>query len=601
MYCTGDLGRWRADGTIDMLGRRDDQVKVKVGVQGQRAGAVRGAWRRADTGAQGFRVELDGVAASLASAPGVGRAAALLVGGAVHGFVAPAGPSSSGPSGPSGLSAAAVRAHVGTLQPYYAVPAAVHQLDDFPTTANGKTDKKALRALVDETASDGGTPVETRSVSSASTEASKPELDRALPRKRLPRPLRGLCHRVLIVYRLLFGLVGLANLAALAARPSWLAVPTAANLVAAVLVRQDAVVNLLYTAACGVPRTAPLWLRARCARVYHLGGVHSGAGACATAWLVASTARDTAARGPGTASPATLAVSWLLSGLCCTMVGSAWPALRKSHHDAFERLHRFLGWTALALFWARAVLAARDEVGGGGGGVGVGGALARSPGVWMLAAATASVASSWLLLRRVPVDAVPLSDHAVRLRFGYTRPVNGSFTRVSARPLLEWHSFATIPETGGYSLVVSNAGDWTRGCIRSPPTHLWVRGLPTCGVMRITTIFNRVVVATGSGIGPLLGHLGQPRCPTQLIWSTPSPEQTFGKAVLDTIRRSVAGAVVHDTRLKGRPDLVKMAFNLARDFAAEAVIIITNEKITKKVVYGLEARGLAAYGAIWDS
>ena len=30
MYCTGDLGRWRADGNIDILGRLDDQVKIKV-------------------------------------------------------------------------------------------------------------------------------------------------------------------------------------------------------------------------------------------------------------------------------------------------------------------------------------------------------------------------------------------------------------------------------------------------------------------------------------------------------------------------------------------------------------------------------------------
>jgi non-ribosomal peptide synthetase component F len=30
MYKTGDLGQWRADGSIDILGRADDQVKIKV-------------------------------------------------------------------------------------------------------------------------------------------------------------------------------------------------------------------------------------------------------------------------------------------------------------------------------------------------------------------------------------------------------------------------------------------------------------------------------------------------------------------------------------------------------------------------------------------
>ena len=30
MFNTGDLGRWQADGTLEHLGRIDDQVKVKV-------------------------------------------------------------------------------------------------------------------------------------------------------------------------------------------------------------------------------------------------------------------------------------------------------------------------------------------------------------------------------------------------------------------------------------------------------------------------------------------------------------------------------------------------------------------------------------------
>ena len=31
IYNTGDLGRWLPDGSIEILGRVDDQVKVKVG------------------------------------------------------------------------------------------------------------------------------------------------------------------------------------------------------------------------------------------------------------------------------------------------------------------------------------------------------------------------------------------------------------------------------------------------------------------------------------------------------------------------------------------------------------------------------------------
>lgn len=678
MYKTGDLGSWRADGSIDILGRADDQVKVK-----------------------GFRVELDGVAASISSFPGVTRATALLVDGRIVAFASPAH-----------HDAASVIEFAKRSQPYYAVPSSVVLLPSLPATPNGKIDKQALRAMAarpidlfpdvpsaseqgssngssrsgsssggssssgssnssntsdsesdsehaDEKKNDSAAAVvavdpeslaQTHSLSPATTgtgttgtslrekrageDSSSEDEEKAdalssdIPGKNQDQPLRGLRHIVFITYRRLFSLIWLVNIGALVALllmadgSRWLGLLVAANLTACVLIRQELVINALYTVTCSVPKSFPLWIRARCAKIYHLGGVHSGAGICATAWLLISTVRSTiemwssssssssSSQGSGTNNPKALAVlvlSWLLCLLTCSLVGFAWPGFRKRFHNHFERIHRFVGWTTLAVFWARTVLAIDAERGAA---TELGLAVARSPIFWLLLVATLSVASSWFFLRRVPVEAEVLSDHAVRLHFDYTVPVNGSFTRVSRRPLLEWHSFATIPQPakpegngkGGYSLVVSNAGDWTRSCIRNPPRELWVRGLPTCGVMRVATLFRRVVViATGSGIGPLLGHIDAPSCPTQLIWSTPNPEATFGRAIIDSVRRSIPDAVIHDTRAQGRPDLVKMGFNMARGSGAEAVIIIANEKITKKVVYGLQTRGVPAYGAIWDS
>src|SRR5947207_15826519 len=120
--------------------------------------------------------------------------------------------------------------------------------------------------------------------------------------------------------------------------------------------------------------------------------------------------------------------------------------------------------------------------------------------------------------------------------------------------------------------------------------------------MRITTLFNRVIlVATGSGIGPMLGHIEHPSAAFRLVWSTPNPHKTFGTDLVNSIRHLDLNAVIHDSKALGRPNMVQLSYNVAKDFGAEAVIIIANEKITKKVVYGLESRGMQAFGAIWDS
>ncbi|MGW4292763.1 non-ribosomal peptide synthetase [Micromonospora chersina] len=115
MYATGDLARWRPDGGLDYLGRRDDQVKVR-----------------------GMRIELGEVEAALLAHPDV-RAAAAAVradGGepALVGYlVGPAHEDS-------------VRAELARELPAHLVPAALVRLDALPLTPNGKLDRAALPA-----------------------------------------------------------------------------------------------------------------------------------------------------------------------------------------------------------------------------------------------------------------------------------------------------------------------------------------------------------------------------------------------------------------------------------------------------------------------
>ena len=120
---------------------------------------------------------------------------------------------------------------------------------------------------------------------------------------------------------------------------------------------------------------------------------------------------------------------------------------------------------------------------------------------------------------------------------------------------MEWHSFATIPEPGkkGFSLVVSRAGDWTVKIISKPPTHIWKRGVPTYGVMRIAQMFNRIVlVATGSGIGPCTPAILARASPIRLLWTAPSVRETFGDKLVDQIVEANPEAVIYSKSLTWR-------------------------------------------------
>ena len=48
-------------------------------------------------------------------------------------------------------------------------------------------------------------------------------------------------------------------------------------------------------------------------------------------------------------------------------------------------------------------------------------------------------------------------------------------------------------------------------------------------------------------------------------------------------------------------DIVKLAYTVYRESKAEAVCIISNKKVVDMVVFGMETRGVPAYGPIWDS
>lgn len=116
MYRTGDLGRWLPDGTIEFLGRKDNQVKVR-----------------------GYRVELDEIESALLNQPDIGAAAVVLKAAddqepqLTAYFV----------SGKH-LSVADLRQYLGERLPDYMIPASFVLMPALPLLPNGKVNRKAL-------------------------------------------------------------------------------------------------------------------------------------------------------------------------------------------------------------------------------------------------------------------------------------------------------------------------------------------------------------------------------------------------------------------------------------------------------------------------
>ena len=128
------------------------------------------------------------------------------------------------------------------------------------------------------------------------------------------------------------------------------------NFTAAVLIRQQNVLNVLFGLAGRGSRSWPLWLRWSVSKVHHVGGVHAGGALAGTALALRVHRGRPWPRAPSASVTATtLVLGYGLVALALLVVVCAAPPVRRRAHNVFELTHRFGGWTAIALFWALTV------------------------------------------------------------------------------------------------------------------------------------------------------------------------------------------------------------------------------------------------------
>lgn len=121
MYRTGDMGRWKADGNLEYLGRQDRQVKIR-----------------------GYRIEISEIEEALRGMEGILDAVVVI--------------SRTDPSGDASLEAYVLLTENKTMReikeklreklPYYMIPSGIYRVSELPLTHNGKLDEKRLKDFV---------------------------------------------------------------------------------------------------------------------------------------------------------------------------------------------------------------------------------------------------------------------------------------------------------------------------------------------------------------------------------------------------------------------------------------------------------------------
>ncbi|KAH8117533.1 hypothetical protein DFH11DRAFT_1741517 [Phellopilus nigrolimitatus] len=376
------------------------------------------------------------------------------------------------------------------------------------------------------------------------------------------------------------------------------------NLLMAILMRNEVFGRLLYlfVNTCFAKWT-PLWWRLGCTSVLqHLGGIHSGCALSGLGWLTLKVVDTFRQHSVMHDSILVVGIATNLAVLISAL--SAFPWVRNTHHNIFERHHRFVGWVGIVFTWGFTIL----------GDIYVpstrswnlsGTHVARQQDFWFISGMTVLVLIPWFCVREVPVDIELPSPKVAIVRFkrGMQQSLLG---RISRSCIMEYHAFGIISEgthAKYHYMICGVQGDFTRSLVNDPPSTLWTRELKFAGVSNTSTLYKRGVrICTGTGIGAALSTCIQ--SPNWfLIWIGSDQEKTFGPTISGLIYRHIEPErlLLWDSKTRGgRPDSMKILKESFYSFGAEVVFITSNYIGNSEIMQGCKEAGIPAFGTLWD-
>ncbi|KIM83722.1 hypothetical protein PILCRDRAFT_69274 [Piloderma croceum F 1598] len=376
------------------------------------------------------------------------------------------------------------------------------------------------------------------------------------------------------------------------------------NLLVAILMRNELFGRFLYLIVNTLfAKWSPLWFRLGCTSVLqHLGGIHSGCATSGMGWLIFRVTLIFINHKNN--HDAVLITGVITNILVAISIASAFPWVRNTHHNVFERHHRFIGWYLWSYTaWIFVILGDSYDIhkhAWNPDGV----RIVRQQDFWFSFGMTVFIIIPWFTVRKVKVDVEIPSSKVAILRFERGMQ-QGLLARISRGPVTEYHAFGIISEglnAKYHYLICGVQGDFTRGLVDDPPTHIWTRQMKFAGVSNTSTLYKRGIrLCTGTGLGAALSTcLQNPNW--YLIWIGSDQETTFGPTISGLIGTLGSHRVtLWDSKQRGgRPDVMKLLQEVYTSWCAEVVFITSNFQGNKEIMEGCKIAGIPAFGTLWD-